>query len=161
MSLPDYVIKEASLCHKMRKEEVERVPLFCWFSSKNKRNCLIGLKTRDLHSPASYPGLTKKTRRLRVVEKCCSKLVPARTQASFVLWARSHTDSPHLWRPKLNFHSSCILARFPRDSCYFSMTFPLKEVMETYSILVSQSPSVTIIWTLILILPLTGFQCGV
>lgn len=28
MSLPDYVIKEASLCHKMRKEEVERVPLF-------------------------------------------------------------------------------------------------------------------------------------
>lgn len=28
MSLPDYVIKEESLCHKMRKEEVERVPLF-------------------------------------------------------------------------------------------------------------------------------------
>jgi len=131
------------------------------FRQRTNETVWLDWTTRDLHSPASYPGLTEKTRRLRVVEKCCSKLVPARTQASFVLWERSHTDSPHLWRPKLNFHSSCILARFPRDSCYFSMTFPLKEVMETYSILVSQSPSVTIIWTLILILPLTGFQCGV
>lgn len=147
MSLPDYVIKEEFFYVTRRGRKRSNVCRSfslsgAGFRQRTNETVWLDWKIRDLPRPASYPGLTNKTRRLRVVEKCCSKLVTARTPASFVLWARSHTDSPHLWRPNLNFHSSYILARFPRDSCYSSMTltFPLKEVIETYSNLLRQSP---------------------
>lgn len=58
--MPDYVIKEESLCHKTRKEEVECMPLFAGFRQRTNETVWLDWTTRDLHIPASYPGLKKK-----------------------------------------------------------------------------------------------------